>query len=145
MARLQALLAGGFSFSSGTGDSQQVFKVSTVGGEVTVPDHIVALEKAKIDRLIADGRAVFVADTSRAGPRVIKVLAAELIASPTPVPLSLQGEPLQSVITAYLVKSDDTLEHLNEGPAADYDLVDGEVFWVGGNMTAHKYAVFFVE
>lgn len=145
MARLQALLDGGFSFSSGFGDKRQTFRVSTLGGEVWVPDDVISKEKATIDQLLADGAITFVTDTDRQGPRVLTVLAAELGPSPaTPLPLNLQGEPVQAVITAYVVSNADAITHINAG--SDYLVVDGEVFWDGADLTAsHKYAVFFVE
>ena len=95
MARLKALQAGGFALSSGFGDKQQVFRVNTLGGEVYIPDYIVAIEKTKIDYLIENGKAEYVVDTARTGARVIPVDPSLLYSSATPVPIDLQGEPVR--------------------------------------------------
>lgn len=143
--KLRALTSAGFSLSFRFGDKQEKFQARTLGGEAFIPDHIAsdATFAANVNRLIADGLAELVQDDQAKGHRLIKVDGAELVTSPTPVPLSLQGEPVASVVLAVAQTATDTLVFLTQGPAADFDVVDGEVFWVGGTVT-HKFAFFWV-
>lgn len=143
MARLKALKAGGFSLSSGFGDKQQVFRVNTLGGEVWVPDDIISKEKALVDLLLSNGDIEFVEDTDRQGPRLILVETSQLYSSATPVPLDLQGEPLQRVVFAALIEAAKTVLVLEE--STDYSVVDGEVFWLGADKTSDTVALFYVE
>lgn len=144
MARLRALTAGGFSFSSGFGDKSQKFRVHTLNGEVWVPDYIVSKEKTKIDALIADGKASFVEDSDRQGPRLLTVDPALLYSSATPVPIDLQGEPVQAVkfacsITALGAVTVFVLD-------TDYSVTDGDVVWLGAyDASGDTAALFFVE
>jgi len=147
MARMKALKEGGFSFSSGLGDKRQSFRVSTLGGEVYVPDEIVAKEKDLLAVMLANGDFEYVTDTTRQGPRLIIVDSAELTAaSATPIPLSLAGEPVQRVVVAYQLLTAGTLLLLEETASTGYVVVDGEVFWDGADISGDgPHALFFVE
>lgn len=151
MARLRALAAGGFALSSGYGDKQQVFRVNTLGGEVWIPDYIVTMEKAKIDSLIAGGKAEFVADVGRQGPRLLTVDPALLYSSATPVPIDLQGEPVQAVVFACSIAGPGH-PTLGEGAVrvfvldTDYSVTNGDVVWLGDyDASGDTAALFFVE
>lgn len=129
MARLKALLDGGFSVSFLTGQDRRDFRVSTLGAEVFVPDSLIEQDpqgRKKLDDGVTAGLWTIEQETSAAAAaRSETVVGAD--GSVTSVQAPLAGGPATSILSVMAFTAAGAAHTkllLAEG--VDYSLVDGE-------------------